>query len=158
VPFEPLLVGGGQEDGRRSGTENAAGIIGLGRAAELTMADRESEAVRWRRLKDRLMSGLAAAAAGARVMGAANERSAPGIAYVQFPKWPGDLLTMKLDAAGIAVSSGSACDAGSRETPEALKAVLGEKAARHGGIRVSFGRQTKAADIDRLLETLQEMT
>lgn len=157
TPFVPLMVGGGQEDGRRSGTENAAGIAGLGAAAELTVQDRESEAGRWRQMKQRLIAGLADAATGARVLGAADGRSAPGITYIQFPQWPGDILAMKLDSAGIAVSSGSACDAGSRQTPEALKAVLGEKAARHGGIRVSFGRQTKEADIERFLDVMRSL-
>jgi cysteine desulfurase len=152
--FRPLIVGGGQEDGRRAGTENAAGIIGLGRAAELTAADRGAEAARLRQIRHTLVSGLGSTFKAARILGADGEKAAPGIVYVQFPKWRGDLLAMRLDAAGIAVSSGSACDAGSRHAPEALRAVYGEKTARHGGIRVSFGRQTKAADIDRLLDVL----
>ena len=150
APCEPLLVGGGQEEGRRSGTENHAGIVALGAAAALAAKEGPAEAERLRGLRRRLVDGLAALK-GFTVIGPAGEQAAPHIVYFRSDRFDGETLVLKLDAAGIAVSSGSACDAGSRKTSSVLKAVLGDGQAARGGVRVSFGRTTTEADIERLL-------
>ncbi len=155
--FQPLLRGGGQEDGRRSGTENVLGIIGLGAAAELARQEGPSDAVRLGNMRRTFVDVLAAVGRGFEVLGPDDDAAAPGIVYFRSAKYAGDVLALKLDEAGFAVSSGSACDAGSRKVSAALQAAYGEKAARHGGVRVSFGRQTGEDDVRRLLDALSRV-
>lgn len=149
VPCDSLIEGGGQEAGRRSGTENMPGICGLGAAADRLAVDRSAEAARLLTLKRLLLTELERAGCRCRLVGEI-EFVLPQTAYLTFPNCTGDELALRLDAAGFAAASGSACDAGQRRAPAAIQAVLGEAAARHGGLRLSFGRLTTAEDVKRL--------
>ena len=155
LPLSPLIVGGGQESGRRSGTENLAGIAGFGAAAEISVRRREAAATSADGLRRRLMSALAPF--GSRLTVMSPPDGVPGIVYVTDRRLSGDELALRLDAAGIAVSSGAACAAGARKASPVLTAAWGEVAARHGGIRVSFGGATPAEDIDSLVSVLRKV-
>ena len=152
---EPLIHGGGQEQGRRSGTENLAAIAGLAAAVQAAAAGRDAETERCRGLRARLTDGLKAAGFRHRLLGATAEQSLPGTVFVHFPGQPADALAMKLDAAGLAVSAGSACQASQRRSPAILEEAYGSAVAKWGGLRISFGRFTDAAQIDRLIEALR---
>lgn len=141
--FAPRIVGGGQESGVRAGTENVPGIVAFGTAAELLAAERDNDRDHAAALGDRFLKGLAEAGTPADVVGDADLRT-PGILYVSTGRKDGDVVALRLDADGVAVSSGSACDAGKRGASPVITAVRGGG----GGIRVSFGRGTTAADID----------
>lgn len=153
---EPLYGGGGQEGGIRSGTENVAAIIGFAAAADQLRARRESDAARAAALRERLLAALRAKAPAAGAVGRA-ETTLPGTAFITLRGVPGDRAAMLLDAAGFAVSAGSACDAGARKAPEALVAAIGPSAAAHGGIRISFGRFTTEEEIDALAEAIASL-
>lgn len=138
TPFEPLIPGGGQESGRRSGTENVAGIVGLGRAAELLESERAADADRAVKLRATLVQALSRIP-GVTVFGEP-ANSLPGTIFLA-GREDGDIIALKCDAAGAAVSAGSACDAGTRKRSAALLA-LKKAAFQKGGIRISFGRFT----------------
>lgn len=154
VGFRPLVSGGGQEAGRRSGTENVTGIVGLGEAASLVVQEGAAEASRLNGLRRTFTDVLAVTGSGYKILGPAADHAAPGLVYCQSAKHAGDILALKLDEAGIAVSSGSACEAGSRKASTVIRAVYGEKAAKRGGIRISFGRTTGPDDVRRLIDVL----
>lgn len=145
---EPLYGGGGQEDGLRSGTENVAAIVGFGVAAEALAARRESDAAHAASLRARLIASLRAVPSASVVGQAAT--TLPGTAFITLRGVPGDRAAMLLDAAGFAVSAGSACDSGSRKPSSTLAVALGPTVAAHGGIRISFGRGTTEDEIDAL--------
>ncbi|HTM68962.1 MAG TPA: cysteine desulfurase family protein [Candidatus Binatia bacterium] len=147
--LEPLMRGGGQEEGLRSGTENAAAIAGFGRAAEMLASGRREGAERMVALRDAFLAALRRGAPDAEVVGDAAKR-VPHIVFIRLPGMRGDLLAMALDAAGFAVSAGSACDGGARRPSHVLSAVLDGSRAAHGGIRVSFGPSTPGTDLARL--------
>ena len=148
TPVAAQIVGGGQEHGLRSGTENLAGIAGLARALALADAERPVTAGRVSALRDRLEAAALAAAPGARVLGAGAPR-VPHIAAVAFEEASSDVLLIALDLAGVAASAGSACAAGSLE-PSHVVAALGIGAPHAAGmLRFSLGRATTEAEIDR---------
>ena len=148
-----LITGGGQESGRRSGTENVPGIIGLGRAAEILVLEREAD----RRKGDELKLRLAAELRKRGYNLLSPEDAVPTIVYAVSQKEDGDTLALKLDVAGLSVSSGAACDSGKRTASPVLLAAFGEKIALRGGFRASFGRFTTEADIDALLNALDSL-
>ena len=153
LEFTPMLVGGGQERGRRAGTENVAGIVGFGVAAELAAQELEDRSARLRKLRDYLESRLAELP-GVVVFGQGAERL-PNTVQLALPGIEGEALLMQLDREGIAVSSGSACSSGSREPSHVLMAMGIEETLARGAIRVSLGRHNSMADIDRLIEVLR---
>lgn len=134
----PLYAGGGQENGLRNGTENVAAIVGFGKAAEILLDERVADIERLKKLNAAFREELAAATKEAEMVEAGE--AVPNILFVRHKRLPGDRLMLALDVAGFAVSAGSACDAGTRKTSRALQIALNEKAALHGGVRVSFGR------------------
>jgi cysteine desulfurase len=149
--LEPLLHGGGQERGLRSGTEDVAGAVGLAIAAELAESEREMEAARLAALRDRLEAGLRARVPGLRINAAGAPRL-PHVCNVSAPGADAEMLLMALDLEGIAVSSGSACSSGAVEPSHVLTA-MGLPAELAGpSVRFSLGRETRAADIDRVLD------
>jgi len=154
VELAPLIVGGGQESGWRGGTENVPGIIGLGRAAAILAADRDKDRGHAARLQTELVAGLRPLRQ-ITIFGEPS-RSVPGILYFAAAGESGDILALKLDAAGVSVSSGSACEAGTRRTASILQEICPGPAARQGGVRVSVGRFTMESDIECFLEILQE--
>jgi cysteine desulfurase len=155
VELEPLVHGGGQEGGLRSGTENVAALVGFGAAAELAEAERPANAARMRALRDRLVRGLADVA-GARVIGAEwpEEARAPHVVAVVLPGAPSEVRMHHLEQQGVLVSAGSACQAKKSAISPALTAHgLAPELAR-SLLRVSFGADTTPEHVDALLAAL----
>lgn len=151
VRITPQIFGGGHERGMRSGTENVPGIVGLGRAAELALAEMASEAVRQANLRDRLLDGLITRIPDAFVTGHRRQRL-PNNASVIVKYIEGEAQLLRLDAVGIAASSGSACTSGSLDPSHVLLAMGVPVAFAHGSIRFSLGRGTTEEQIDYVLE------
>jgi cysteine desulfurase len=152
--LSPLTVGGGQEAGLRHGTENVPGIVGFGVAAEILAEERGKDAERAAALRALLRRELAARMPRAEFVG---DDGPTGIAFIRVPEVPGDRLALALDAAGIAVSAGSACDSGKRRHPRVLAAMLDERRAAHGGVRASFGRFTVEDDVRAFVAALAKI-
>jgi cysteine desulfurase len=148
----PVLHGGGQERGVRSGTYNAAGIVGCGAAAELTAANAGVEIPRLRRLRNRLIAGLCAVD-GVTLNGSATARL-PHNANVAVKGCDGESLMLAMDAAGICVSTGSACQSGAAEQSHVLAAI--GVPSDHAHVRLTCGRDTAADDVDRAVTCFAE--
>ena len=153
VRLSPLFRGGKQERGRRAGTENIPGIIGLGAAADLCAQNFDADAARIGALRDRLENGLQDAIPLVRVNGGGAARL-PNTCNLSFDYADGEAVLHHLDRAGIAASSGSACASGSMEPSHVLRAMSVAPIALQGAIRFSLSRETGEADIARVLETL----
>lgn len=153
VVLQPLIYGGGQEFGRRSGTENLAGIAGMARALELAVAGRVERAARVGRLRDRLEAGILAAVPGSHVNGAGAPRLA-FISNVSFDGAASEEVLLQLDLLGIAVSAGSACASGAIEPSHVIAALGLELRWEAGPIRFSLDSATTEAEIDRVLAVL----
>ena len=147
TPIVAQIVGGGQEHGLRSGTENLAGVAGLARALTLADAERPEAVARIAGLRDRLQMKLLAGVPGARVLGVDAPRL-PHILSIGFPDQPADALLMALDLEGVSASAGSACAAGSLEPSHVVAALGIDPAYATGVLRFSLGRQTTEADVD----------
>jgi cysteine desulfurase len=151
VKVDPLVVGGGQERGLRSGTLNVPGIVGLGAACAIAGAEMAGESVRCARLRDRLLAGLTAALDGVTVNGSMTARL-PGNLSVNFSGVNGEALMTGLG--DIAVSSGSACASSSGEPSHVLRAIFGSEPVPSASIRFGLGRQTTAEEIDDTIQTV----
>ncbi|KAA5605560.1 cysteine desulfurase [Roseospira marina] len=150
VTLAPHVRGGGQERGRRAGTENLVGIAGFGAAAQAVVTEGPAETERLRSLRDRLEAGLLEAGPDAVVHGSGAERL-PNTICLGHPTQGADMLLMRLDLAGVSVSSGSACSSGKVTPSHVLRAMgLDETAARRA-LRFSLGWSTTDADIDRTI-------
>ena len=149
VRLAPQMHGGGHERGLRSGTLNVPGIVGLGMAAEIAMAEMAAEAARLDVLRERLHRGLEAALDGVTLNGHPTERL-PGNLHLSFAGIPSQNLLMS-GLAEVAVSSGSACTSASLEPSHVLKAMGLPDAQVHGSIRFGLGRGTTEAEIDRAI-------
>jgi cysteine desulfurase len=158
VKLAPLVHGGGQEGGLRSATENVAGIVGLGCAAAVARQERGAEAARLVRLRDRITGELRARVPGLYLVGDAYRRL-PGHVCLGLAGQEGDAirLLLELDERGIAISSGSACSAHHRGEPSHVLRAMGFDVIRaRGALRVTLGRFTTDADVDRFLEILPQ--
>ncbi|MDO8915778.1 MAG: cysteine desulfurase family protein [Coriobacteriia bacterium] len=153
TPFEPLLIGGGQESKKRSGTQNVAGIVGLTKALQLMIAERETESPRLRALRDRVIEGILAMP-NSLLNGGRDVPRLPHIANLVLKGVEGESMLLQLDNKGIAVSTGSACSSGSLEPSHVLLAIGCPPEVAHGSLRVTVGRFTTEDDVDYLLETL----
>jgi len=153
---EAIIHGGGQQYGIRPGTENVAGAVGLGRAAQLAAAEQAEEAERLTRLRDRLAERLKAAVSEIVINGEGSAR-APHVLNVSVAGADGEALLMHLDLAGVAVSSGSACSTGSVEPSHVLIAMGVPRELALAAIRFSLGRQSSEADIDRAAQVMPEV-
>ncbi|HET9192904.1 MAG TPA: IscS subfamily cysteine desulfurase [Vicinamibacterales bacterium] len=153
VRVQPPMTGGKQERSRRAGTENVAGIIGLGVAAQLARAKMTAEADRLAALRDRLEEGILGKVSGTAVNGARSPR-VPNTTNVSFDRIEAESLLIALDLAGIAVSTGSACSSGTLEPSHVLKAMGFPAHRTQNSIRFSLGAANTDADIDRVLEVL----
>ncbi|HVA33660.1 MAG TPA: cysteine desulfurase family protein [Candidatus Baltobacteraceae bacterium] len=153
VELSPLIRGGGQEFGRRAGTENVVGIVGFTRALELAVAERGEAAVRTAALRDRLEAGLLGGIDAVRVNGSGAPRLANNL-NVSFAGVPSEALVVRLDLEGIAVSAGSACTSGAVEPSHVIAALGLTSDWAAGAIRFSLGPTTTLADVDRVLEVL----
>jgi cysteine desulfurase len=158
VELWPLLPGGGQERGRRSGTENVAAIAGLGRAAELAAACRPTEAARLVRLRDHLIENICERIKNSYLIGH-RWRRLPGHICLGFDGLEGEAikLLLELDKEGIAISSGSACSAIHAGQPSHVLEALGFNALKaRGSLRISLGRFNTLDEADRFLEVLPQ--
>ncbi|MGH3456952.1 cysteine desulfurase family protein [Aeromicrobium sp.] len=149
TPFEPLIHGGGQESGRRSGTENVAGAVGL--AAALQLARGPSDEVVARR--DAFIARVVSEVAGAELTGHATRRL-PGHASFVLPGRSGESVLLDLERRGVVCSSGSACAAGSDEPSHVLTAMSYGREIAQTAVRFTFGRATTDDDLTRAADVL----
>lgn len=148
------LRGGGQEQGRRAGTENHPGIAGFGAAVQAATADRETTATRVAALRARLDSGLAASGC---IIFCQTTPRLPNTTLFSAPGLRAETAVIAFDLAGIAVSSGSACSSGKVQPSHVLKAMGVPPDVAGGAIRISLGWSTTEADIDRCLEAWRKL-
>lgn len=153
VKVTPLLHGGGHERGRRSGTENVAGIVGLGEAARLAKIEIESEAKRIKPLRDKLEKGILKSILEVKVNGDPDNRMFNTL-NVCIKHIEGEGILINLDFEGICASSGSACTSGSLEPSHVLLAMGIPTEIAHGSLRMSLGRYTSDKEIDKVLAVL----
>jgi cysteine desulfurase len=150
-----FMHGGHQERNRRAGTQNVAGIVGLGKACELASAELDSYYRRVRNLRDRLEDGIFSQVAEIKLNGTPfRDRRLPNTLNVSFAYIEGESLLLNLDMFGIAASSGSACTSGSLEPSHVMGAMCVEVTLAHSSTRFSLGPETTAEEIDRVLDVL----
>jgi cysteine desulfurase len=153
VKYQPYIVGGGQERGRRGGTENVANIVAFGRAAELAMASLVDENTRVRALRDKLEEGILTGISGTSRNGAKEPRL-PNTSNIAFEGVEAEGILMLLDQAGICASSGSACTTGSLDPSHVLTAMGCSVARARSSIRFSLGIYNTEAEVDYVLKHL----
>ncbi|TWB51324.1 cysteine desulfurase [Bradyrhizobium sacchari] len=147
--FRPLICGGSQERGRRGGTENIPGIVGLGKAAELAAERLEPERIRIAALRDRLEQGILHNGECV-VLGDLGNRLA-NTTNIAFDHLEGEAIAHRLNRAGIAVSLGSACSSGSMQPSHVLRAMQVPAWRMHGAVRFSLSRETSFAEVDEVV-------
>ncbi len=150
--FRPFMLGGHQERGRRGGTENVAGVVALGAAAELAAKYLDDEQTRVRAMRDRLEQGLLQIE-DSRVNGDSENRL-PGTTNISFRRVEGEAILLHLDRHGIAASSGSACTSGSLEPSHVLRAMGIPFDFAHGSVRLSLCRSNTERDVETILEVM----
>ncbi|MCB1831089.1 MAG: cysteine desulfurase NifS [Gammaproteobacteria bacterium] len=153
VRFRPLLRGGHQERGRRAGTENAASIIGLGKASEMALASMQYEKSAVKAMRDRLEQGILAQVTHCFVTGDPNNRL-PNTSNIAFEYIEGEAILLLLNQLGIAASSGSACTSGSLEPSHVMRAMDVPFTAAHGSIRFSFSRYNTMQEVEQVVAAL----
>ena len=151
--LDPIIHGGGQENGKRSGTENVPGIIGLAKALEIAVAEREEKSARLEKLRDRLVEGVLGSIDDVIYLGDPKRRL-PANACFSFKYVEGESLVLHLDMMGIAVSSGSACASKSLEPSHVITAMGHSAVEAHGSLRVTMGRYTTETEVDELMRAL----
>jgi cysteine desulfurase len=153
VRISPVMVGGGQERGLRSGTENLPGIVGMARAAQIAAAELPSEPTRLAAMRDRLIDDVLSTIPDSHLNGHPTERL-PNNAHFRFDGVEGESLLLLMKDAGIAVSTGSACSSKTLEPSHTLIScgLLHEEA--HGSLEFTFGRFSESSDVDRVMEVL----
>jgi cysteine desulfurase len=149
----PQVLGGGQEEGLRAGTENLAGVVGLGVAAEVALREGPGEAARLTALRDRLVEGLAAGCPSARLTGA-REGRLPHHASFTVAGVKGESLILALDLVGVSAATGSACASRTGEPSHVLRALGLDARAAAGSLCVTLGRWTRAEDVACLVAEL----
>ncbi|HWI32385.1 MAG TPA: aminotransferase class V-fold PLP-dependent enzyme [Microbacterium sp.] len=151
----PLLHGGGQQRALRAGTQDVAGAAAFAVAAELAEAEREAESARLAGLRDRLVRGILDVVPGAELLGHPVERL-PGNAHILFPGAAGESLLFLLDREGIAVSTGSACQAGVPEPSHVVIAMGRSEQDARSVLRFTLGRTSGDADVDAVVAAMPE--
>ncbi|MBQ9792592.1 MAG: cysteine desulfurase NifS [Clostridia bacterium] len=155
VKIDNLVVGGGQEKGKRGGTLNLASIVGFGKAVETTVRDYTINNKKLKSLRDYFVSRVKEEIEYINVNGH-NHQRLPGLASVSFNFIEGESLMLLLDMAGIAVSTGSACSSGDLQTSHVLKAIGLAPEIAQGTIRFSFGTNNTKEEIDYVVEVLKK--
>ena len=153
TPFDPLIVGGGQERQRRSGTENVPGIVGLAVALELAERERHEATRRCLALRDRLIEGILELVPDVRLNGDSRRRLANNV-NVSIDGVEGEPMVIGLDLAGVAASSGAACSTASIEPSHVLVALGLSAETAMGSLRLTLGRESTEEDVDHVLEVL----
>ncbi|MDY3309203.1 MAG: cysteine desulfurase NifS [Eubacteriales bacterium] len=156
IVVPPLLHGGAQERRKRAGTENVAGIVGLGKAIEIACSDIEGTAKRMCYLRDKLINGIEVSIPEVKLNGHRTERL-PGNVNFSIKYIEGESILLMLDINGIAASSGSACTSGSLDPSHVLLAMGMPHETAHGSLRLTLGDDTTEDDIDYVLEVLPEI-
>lgn len=156
TPYLPLLLGGGQERERRSGTENIAGIVGLALALELADGERERAAAHCAALRDRIIQWAAANLPDTALNGHPTRRL-PNNVNFSFPGVEGESILLGLDLKGIAASSGSACSSGSLEPSHVLLALGQTAELARSSLRITLGKENTDAEVDWLLAALADL-
>ncbi len=151
VKVAPLIQGGSQETNRRAGTENIAGIVGLGKAVALAAREMAAEDKRLRALRDKLIAGLLQAVPDSRLNGHPRHRL-PNNVNLSFAYVEGESMLLNLDLEGVAVSTGSACTSSTLEPSSVLLAIGLAPERAHGSIRFTLGKWTTPAEVDRVLD------
>jgi cysteine desulfurase len=152
----PIIQGGGQENGIRSGTENIPGIVGMGKAAELAQTEMKSEGKRLTALRDKLIKGVLSKIAYSFLNGHPTQRL-PGNANLRFSYIEGESLILSLDMYGIQVSSGSACTSKTLEPSHVLTAIGLPHEEAHGSLVFTMGKQNTEEDVNYILEVLPDV-
>jgi cysteine desulfurase len=147
------MLGGHQEGGRRAGTENVPGIIGLGRACELAMKNFDQENKKVKSLRDKLEKNILANCPDCMVNGDTKSRL-PNTSNISFEFIEGESILLMLDRFGICASSGSACTSGSLEPSHVLRAMGIPYTAAHGSIRFSLSRYNTEEEVDFTVEKI----
>lgn len=156
IVVPPLLHGGAQERRKRAGTENVAGIVGLGKAIEIACSDIEGTAKRMCYLRDKLINGIEASIPEVKLNGHRTERLPSNVNF-SIKYIEGESILLMLDINGIAASSGSACTSGSLDPSHVLLAMGMPHETAHGSLRLTLGDDTTEDDIDYVLEVLPEI-
>ncbi len=154
--FAPYLIGGGQENGKRAGTENVASIVGLGKACEVAGEFMEHEAMEVRAMRDEFESGVLARIEGSQVNGDAVNRL-PNTSNLAFEGIDSEGVLMLLDQHGVCCSSGSACTTGSVHASHVLKAMGFSDERARASLRFSFSRFNTRAEVAKTLEILPQV-
>jgi len=156
VTLWPLIDGGGQENGRRAGTENLIGIVGMGVAANLVSLGMESRVIHTKKLKDKLIKGLNEKIEDIIINGHP-ELSLPNLVSVSVKYIEGESIVLMLDEEKISVSTRSACASGALRASHVLLSIGRDYADAQGTLVISFGQETTEAEIDRFLDVLKEV-
>ena len=156
TPFEPLLMGGGQEGQRRSGTENVPGIVGLATALKLSVSEKDDSLRKIVNLRDMVVDGLNDSLDGVLLNGHPENRLANNVS-VSFEGIEGEPVLVGLDFAGICASSGSACSSASLEPSHVLLAIGRSAELAQGTLRISLGRDNSIEDVKYLLSVLPNL-
>ena len=155
VPLLPLINGGAQEKGKRAGTENLPGIVGMAAALKETVAERDAEAVRLTGLRDRLIAGLKEIPHSA--LNGDAEKRLPGNVSFCFEGIEGESLLLLLDEKGISASSGSACTSGSLDPSHVLLAIGRVHDVAHGSLRLTLGRENTPEDVEYIISAVKDV-
>ena len=156
VRIEPIMHGGGHERGIRPGTENVAGIVGLGKACSLARENIERDAQKLSNLRDRLIKGVLEQNEDSYLNGHRTKRL-PNNANFRFTGIEGESLFLHLDSKGIASSTGSACSSTKLEPSHVLTAIGLEEVEAHGSLRISLGHENTEEDIDFTISAIKEV-
>lgn len=156
IRLPSYIIGGEQEKGRRAGTENVAGIVGLGEALELAVTNMSETSARMTRMRDRLIDGIEVTIPEVKLNGHRTKRL-PNNVNFSIKYIEGESILLMLDMAGIAASSGSACTSGSLDPSHVLLALGLTHEVAHGSVRMTLGDDTTDEDIDYVLETLPKV-
>lgn len=156
TPIKPIAHGGGQERKLRPGTENVAGIVGLGKAIGIAVRDLKTEQQKITAMRDKLINGIFERIPHVRLNGHPEQRL-PGNVNMSFLYVEGESLILALDMQGIGVSSGSACTSGSLEPSHVLMSMGLDHQTAHGSLRMTLGRANSEEDIDYVLEVLPQV-
>jgi cysteine desulfurase len=154
--MQPTVTGGKHERNRRAGTENVAGIAGLGAAAALAMRKMAAEGARVAALRDRLETGILGAVPGT-LVNAGRESRVPNTTNISFERVEAESLLIALDLEGIAVSTGSACSSGTLEPSHVLKAMGLPTSRTQNSLRFSLGMFSTQEEVDRVVEVLPRL-
>jgi cysteine desulfurase len=156
VRIEPIIHGGGQERGLRSGTENVPSIVGFGKAAEIALNEMQAESERLSKLRDKLIKGLLESIPYAFLNGHPTNRL-PDNAAVRFNFIEGESILLNLDMMGVAASSGSACTTKTLEPSHVLLATGLKHEEAHGSVLFTLGRQNTEDEVDYVVQIMPDI-